>query len=314
MSTNLVFQNTLTGSGVSYPIFPGPIMPHWLAAADLKGFVIVGRIVDRLHLALRCKICGALSKTRLYTVMTAQPLCPACIEEDWRDAARSAGLTFLRRDPEHRHYAYYRAPCGHEVRRQLEMVRRMAAGATGIRCEECHAAVEATEAAQRGWRLLGPDFDGDPNYRSYHHERCGQEQRIARANMQSGRFTCSRCGDGWPTGRSFIYLMKFTLASSREVIKLGFSRDPRSRLTWQLQRDTEMPTEILRTVAMPSGRIAMSCEKRMHARLRKAHPDLVIDPAVFRGQLNVRSEIYDASLTPVILGLLDEIETADSES
>src|SRR5690606_11284166 len=155
-------------------------------------FDFVGRIIDRLHLALRCRHCGASQKTRLFTVMSSQPLCPACLMADWREDADAAGLVFLRRDLAHRHYAHYRAPCGHEVRRQMGLVKRIAAGDVSWRCEACHAETEAAEAEARGWVLTGGDPSGNPNYRNYRHG-CGHEQRIARGNMQSGRFSCGGC-------------------------------------------------------------------------------------------------------------------------
>lgn len=232
-------------------------------------------------------------------------MCPACIEAEWRSEAEAAGLEFLHRDPTDRHVAIYRAPCGHELRRQTGPIKRVAAGETGIRCEICHAAVEAAEATSRGWTLIGPDPAGDANYRVYRHDVCGQTHRIARANMQSGRFNCPVCDEGWAADPSFIYAMAFTLASGRDVIKLGFSRDPDSRLHYQLRLDPEMPCDIVRKIAMPSGHAALRAEKRMHTALKRQYPDAIIDRSAWSEQIRVKSEIYDAELTPVILDMLD---------
>jgi len=310
MNTQTLSPTTLIINAIPHPVFPGAILPKWAAAAEAKGFDIVGRIIDRLHLALRCRHCGATQKVRLFTLMSAQPLCQSCLLADWRKDAAAAGLTFLRRDPTHRHYAFYLSPCGHEVRRQFELVRRIGAGVTGFRCETCHAATETGEAEVRGWRLTSADPEGNPNYRIYTHTDCGHDQRIARANMQSGRFSCGGCGKDWPGAASYVYAMGFTLASGREVVKLGFSRDPESRLTYQLRRDNEMPCQILRVVPMATGHAALCAEKAMHKELKQAHPDAAVDPAAWRGQIRVKTEIYDGSLTPVILGLLDDLEAS----
>lgn len=308
MTTHTTSSNMLIINAIPHPVFPGAVLPHWTVTAALKGFDIVGRIVDRLHLGLRCHACGSTQKVRLFTLMSAQPLCQACMIAEWRDDAAAAGLTFLRRDPKDRHYAFYLSPCGHEVRRQFEMIKRIAAGLTGFRCETCHAAKEVGEAAARGWTLMSADPDGDPNYRVYCHDECGHVQRVARANMQSGRFGCGGCGEEWNAATSYIYAMSFTLASGREVVKVGFSRNPESRLHHQLKRDAEMPCQILRVVPMPTGHAAQLAEKAMHKKLKHAHIAAAIEPAAWRGQIKVKTEIYDGVLTPVILGMLDALE------
>ena len=288
---------------------PGAIHAHWQATANAKGFDIIKRILDRYHLALRCHVCGHVHVSRIYTLMSASPQCPACLLGRLERDARAAGLTHLRRDPANRHYSIYRAACGHQLRRQHEIIRRVAAGTTDLRCESCHAVSETQEARRRGWMLIGPDPDGDPNYRIYTHaDSCGALQRIARANMQTGRFTCATCGEAWVASGSFLYAMAFTLATGRELVKLGYSRDPESRLTHQLRIDRDMPCEILRFVPMATGQQAIRTEKALHSQLRETHPDEVIDSMSYRDSIRVRSEIYDANLTPLILSMLDEIE------
>lgn len=290
------------------PPYPGAIHAYWQATANAKGFDIIKRILDRYHLALRCHACGHHHASRIYTLMSARPQCPSCLLKRLERDARAAGLTHLRRDPAHRHYSIYRASCGHMVRRQHEMVKRIATGSTNLRCETCHAATETQEARRRGWMLIGPDPDDDPNYRLYTHaDGCGALQRIARVNMQTGRFECAYCGQGWTASRSYLYAMAFTLATGRKLVKLGYSRDPTSRLLHQLRMDRDMPCEILRVVPMATGRQAIRTEKSLHSLLRETHPDAVVDPTSYRGRIRVRSEIYDATLTPLILRMLDSI-------
>lgn len=155
--------HTLTISGTPVPVFPGKILPHWIEAAHAKGFDLMGRIIDRFHLALRCHLCGELIQARLFTLMSAQPLCSACIKTGWITTAQAAGLKFVDQCPKDRHYAQYDAPCGHTLRRQLELAKRVAAGETGVRCEVRHHTAEQAEADARGWSLLGADPEGKPN-------------------------------------------------------------------------------------------------------------------------------------------------------
>lgn len=299
--------HTLTISGTPVPVFPGKILPHWIEAAHAKGYEIVDRIIDRFHLALRCHLCGELIQARLFTLTSAQPLCAACIKNGWITTAQAADLTFIDQCPKDRHYAQYDAPCGHTLRRQFELVKRVAAGETGIRCEICHHEAEQAEAVARGWTLLGADPEGNPNYRAYKHDECGHEQRIARANLQTDRFSCGGCGELWSAAPSHLYAMSFTLPNSRQLVKLGYSNNPLGRLRDQLPRDKDMPCEILKTVRVDTGQIAIRLEKSLHAKLRNAYPATVVDPQIYRDHINVKSEIYEASLTDIILAELDAI-------
>ncbi|WP_243405236.1 GIY-YIG nuclease family protein [Pelagivirga sediminicola] len=310
--TNVI--NTLTISGSPVPVYPGKLMPNWIEAAQNKGYDIVARIIDRLHLALRCHHCGELIKVRLYTLMSAQPLCSACVRKQWILTAQAAGLTYLYRCHDDRHYAIYQAQCGHKIRRQFEFVERVAAGKTDLRCNVCHKDSEMREAAKRGWELLGPDPESDPNYRHYRHSDCGHEQRIARANLQTDRICCGGCGEQWPAAPSYLYAMRFTLPTSRELVKLGYSNNPESRLRHQLLRDADMPCEILRKVSVTSGQLAIRLEKRLHKKLRESFPDAVVPHAVFADQIKVKSEIYDIAMTPVILAELDALAEPTSVS
>lgn len=309
MNTRITTPDTMTINTYPWPIHTGDPKPAWIAEAKAKGFIFVARILDRLHLALQCSICGHLNKVRLFTLMNARPLCSHCVEQAWKRDATAAKLTYLCRDPAHRHYGIYRMTCGHQIRRQFALIRRVASGAIGLRCETCHRAAEVAEAAAQGWELLGPDLNGDPYYRLYRHTDCGHEQRISRGNLQTQRFSCGGCGLDWPAAPSFIYAMSFTTAAGRELVKAGFSRNPSSRLHHQLVVDPDMPCAILKVVAVPTGQEAIRLEKALHRKLKRAHPDMLIDPTIYRDQIRVTSEIYDGALTPVLLAHLDEIET-----
>lgn len=285
-----------------------PIHEHWHTAAAAKGFEITCRVDDRYHLMLRCEACGQEHRSKLHVLMTSQPLCPHCMDARWRADAEAAGLVWLGRDPEDRHYGFYQAPCGHRLRRQFELVKRIAAGTRAHRCERCQNEKEEAEAKARGWSLIGPAPAKGPGYRRYRHD-CGHEQTIARANMQSGRFNCASCGEGWSTAPSFIYCMRFALPGLAPLVKLGFSRNPDSRLHWQLKRSPDLSGHILRSVLIRNGHTAQSLEKKMHAALRRDHRDSVIPSERYRPWLRVKSEIYAAGLQPVILKLLDDLDT-----
>ena len=290
--------------------FPRPVPEAWALIARDKGFRVHGRIRDRYHVALECRTCGGLTAHKSFTLRTAQPRCGACAEADLADAARAAGLTFLRRDGRNHHYGLYRAACGHVLRRQFEFIERVAARKTDVRCEKCLLKRERDEATRRGWERLGRDPQGSANYRLYRHS-CGNVQRIARVNLSWGQVQCASCGGAWNSNPSFIYLLRIEMTSrGLHLLKLGFSKTPMKRMRHQLGLPRAARVELVRVLPMTTGHDACAQESATHAILRQHHPEAVVPPEVYAGVLNVKSEIYEAWAFDLIMGHLDRIEAA----
>lgn len=301
----------LSVSNMPLNIFPGPLHAHWCDTARGKGFDALARVRDRYHIALRCQVCKGIHVSRHYVVMTAQPLCPHCMDSRWRAAAKAAGLVWLGRDPDHRHYCRYLLTCGHQALRQFAYIDRVARGEVDIRCGVCLAEREAAEAAEHGWTRLGPDPNGNPGYRLYRHQTCGHEQRIAVANVRWGQCDCAGCGQSWTAKSSYIYLLDIRHpASGRHVLKLGYSSRPTKRHRHQLGLPRDAAVEVLRVVAMPTGHQACACEKAAHAALRREYPDAVVPHPEYADILNVTSEIYRPGFLAVLNDTLDRIEAA----
>jgi hypothetical protein len=299
-------MNPLNSHGDLPPLFDGKIHDHWAAAAKAKGFDLIARVQDRLHLALQCHLCGGLNVTRLFVVMNNQPLCHHCISQKRQETAMAAGVTWLGRDPGNRHYGLYRLSCGHETSRQFSFIERIAKGEVEARCEICLADREAGEAERFDWTRLGNDVDGNPNYRHYRHA-CGHEQRIAVANMRWGQCDCAACGQSWASKPSFLYLLTIR-DGARHFVKLGFSAHPEKRHRHQLGLSKSSEVELLRVVAIPTGHEACTIEKRAHADLRRDHPLSVVPMDEFSTLMNVVSEIYRPDLLPDLMRMLDRVE------
>ena len=309
-----LIPDTLRIGDTEHPIYNAPLPETWVRAADEKAYRVVARVIDRYHVALECGLCGTLNLARAFVLRKCQPVCKGCQFERRQAEAQSVGLAYLDRDPDDPHYGRYRASCGHEIRRQFELLKRVVDGTTGVRCEVCHRAREEEEARARGWRLVGPDPDGAPGYRLYMHEgSCRATQRIARVNMQTGRFACETCGDVWSAEPSALYLMRFSPPDRRPILKMGMSRDPESRMRYQLGLPDHVEGRILRIVPMETGRAALIEEKRLHGELRRQYPEAVVPPEEFGDYLKVVSEIYDISLETTILEMLDRVEAAGSQ-
>ena len=81
--------------------------------------------------------------------------------------------------------------------------------------------------------------------------------------------------------------------------------------SWQDLADAGVAqVSLLRSVAMPTGHAACTVEKRLHAQLRRRHPDAVVPPEHYQGILNVVSEIYRPWLRAELENQLDRIADA----
>ncbi|MCD1636953.1 GIY-YIG nuclease family protein [Martelella mediterranea] len=158
--------------------------------------------------------------------------------------------------------------------------------------------------------MVGPDPENDPNYRLYRHSTgCGHRQRIAVANMSSARFGCERCGECWSSAPSNLYLISFTVPNQGEYLKLGYSRNPQSRIGFQFGLSKGVKASLLKLYPMPTGHAAQKTEKRLHNRLRHRFPDAVVPASELSGWINVVSEIYRPRILTEIQQLLKtEIE------
>lgn len=292
-------------NGVDHVALDMPCKLEWRAMAYEKGFDLLGRAKDRLHLVLRCHICGELSLKRFSVVMGHKALCHPCIRARHEAEAAAIGAQMLGRDPDNRHRCYLRLTCGHVVNSQYVRLERAAAGGHAIGCETCIEERHATEAAKHAWALVGAAEGGRLGYRNYRHG-CGHRQDVMVGTMLWGDCTCAACGVGWSTKESAIYLFSIPL-DGLPVLKLGFSARPEKRLRHQLGVDLGLGTEVLREVPMPNGNRAKAEECGCHRHMKMCHPHLVVPKAEFGDRINTRGEIYRMDALDILNVMMDGI-------
>jgi hypothetical protein len=79
----------------TYAPFDGKVPAKWRKAARKKGFTIVDRVKDRLHVALLCHDCGCTHAKRVSVVLGHSPECPHCIKHQRIEHARTVGAVLL---------------------------------------------------------------------------------------------------------------------------------------------------------------------------------------------------------------------------
>lgn len=302
--SQLTSQKFIIG-GATHAALKMPCMPNWHAAAQKKGFDLLGRAFDRYHVVVRCHACQADALVRLNVVRDHNPLCHHCIHKRRVAAAAAINAQFLSHDDSDRHYGHFRLDCGHVVRSQFIRVEAAAAGGHEVGCDTCREARNATNAQKVGWTLIGPAAGGKTGYRTYRH-KCGHEQDVMVGNMLWGDCTCAKCGTGWSAAKSFIYLFRIALPRL-VVLKFGYSARPAKRLRHQLGIDRKNEAEVLRVVPMPSGNRVVNEEQASHSYLRKSHPSLTVPKAEFGESINTQGEIYRHEAKDILNGLMDGI-------
>ena len=286
---------------------PGPIHEHWKAASLTSGFEIICRVQDKDHLVIECHKCGECSIKRRNVVVEHTPDCRPCIERRRRVNAQAAGARYLGIDPEQGcKIGRIELKCGHIVSRAHIRVQQAAEGGHKLGCDVCREARYAAEADAVGWRLIGDPDNGQPGYRRYEHD-CGHHQDAAIANVYWGALDCGRCSQTYLSKPSTIYVFAIDVPD-KPMLKLGYSHNPRRRLRYQLGIPKDVPTRILRVVAMPTGQDAEREETATHRALRRDHPDWVMEPDDYRAWINTQGEIYHAAAQETIDTMLDEIE------
>ena len=91
--------------GGTVQVFAKPIPIRWQDAAEMKGFHLIARAKDRLHVVLSCKTCGKPTLKRISVVLGHNPECPHCITARRDTAAAKVGAKLVASDPKgDRHY------------------------------------------------------------------------------------------------------------------------------------------------------------------------------------------------------------------
>ena len=83
-------------------------------------------------------------------------------------------------------------------------------------------------------------------------------------------------------------------------VKLGYSRNPESRLRYQLGLREDVEAELIDEVPVPSGQVALRMERALHRQLKAEHPEKVIPRDELAAWINVTSEVYTAEAEPII--------------
>lgn len=289
-----------------YPkVLIGPITRNIVAAADSKGFIVLGRGGPKPQMfILGCRACGRPIHRRDSVILHHGIDCEGCSNKKDEVAAAALGGELVSPKPMgQRGLRKWRLKCGHVAIGQRGNMRKAARGNNNASCKECLKKQHAAEAADHGWTLIGPAGRNNQSYRQYAHS-CGHLQDVSLANMRHADVNCAGCSETWSSKPSKIYLLSFALPTL-PVIKLGYSNNPKLRLRQvQFEPDKTRGT-LVRAIDIVSGHRAICLEKAMHQHIKTHRPDLIVERDLFRDHLTTTSEIYHAHGRTFISDLID---------
>ena len=133
-------------------------------------------------------------------------------------------------------------------------------------CRTCQDAKLKDEASAHGLTLLGA---GEGRYyRTYRFDACGHEQEIRTSDVRIGNFTCRTCNESVWDGPGYVYLFRLMHPTIGEALKVGLSKNPKSRAIGIGPRDGVTVTEI-DSRRFDSYREAHAFEQAIHTRMKR---------------------------------------------
>jgi len=228
--------------------------------------------------------------------------CIECYEEKIKQAAFEFGFEYLGESSNGPHYRLCRViSCGHLKNVQIhDITSRPRKGV----CKECIEAKHKDEATLADLELVGMSDNGNPNYRKYRTNCCNTEHDLMVTHVRRNSYTCPSCGNSHLDNYSDLYLYKMTNGDF-SWLKLGFSNNVLRRLVeYDLVKGTD--SVLLKTTRLPTGRLAIKTEKKIHSKFKRDK----LDSNEMRKYFNVSgfNECYPLEMLDILLEELEKVE------
>ncbi len=181
-------------------------------------------------------------------------------------------------------------PCGHITHAYIDHMKHYDV----IECRECIFERHLRFCENMGLEYIEPR---SPTKALYKFKCCGAEKELFKIAVERGNCLCPSCGNGWMTKPSKLYLFEMETTSGFVFLKFGYGKDLNNRLREYRLKDCTLKN-IIYTIDLPSGFVAMKEELRIHGELGERLDKVEMRKYLTRGGF---SECYDHSKLDSIL-------------
>lgn len=163
-------------------------------------------------------------------------------------------------------------------------------------CAICQTQKFKEEAEQVGLEYLGPSESVKDKKQAHKYlAECGHTIISKTGHIRTGHWTCRECNSGYLDQPNKLYLFKIK-TKGFEFLKVGYSKKPEHR-KYDYKTDKDATFELIRVVAIPTGRQAITVENDLHKKYKRWNY-----PSKF-----MKNYIYESGFTECYpLNLLDD--------
>lgn len=220
------------------------------------------------------KSCGHSKMMAPGNVRNAVGKCVECLENEYRDEAKSQNLELLESSERVDGYRYYKLPCNHIKRICVKAVRL-----GSWSCRACQEDRYAREAIASGIELIPEIKPAHHDYRVYK-LACGCVKALTMPCVKRGSFECKthdkRTHDlNQPIS---VYIMKFVLPIG-DYVKIGFAADVKGRV---IRYGLEGDAKLVDSIRFQQGADAVFYEGYLH----RKYAEFSIDKEIMRKYMN----------------------------
>lgn len=243
------------------------------------------------------KDCGCIENVRTGSVRktkdkrsTGQTTCKTCYRNSLQKYAEESDITLFE-DIDTYYIKIKFNKCGH-----FKEALKMQIPRKNLVCRVCQEEQFKNEAVEQGIELLGA---GKGSYRTYKLP-CGCIRELRPSHVRESRWECDVCEDSHFVKPSIVYLLKMKATDGKEWLKLGYSRDVKSRISGYGFKGS---VETLKVLHFSTGKESMAFEKSIHKQFR----DKLIPKSVMKSYMaNGSTECYELDMLDNLLSALNE--------
>lgn len=185
------------------------------------------------------------------------PICNQCQDEAKQSLFTKHNYEIIEKITKDKYLV--KKPCGHIAHAYIPHMK----SSDKITCFYCNLESHLEYCEKLGVEYLEQTNSAQALYKF---KCCGEVKELYKIAVERGNCLCPSCGNGWMTKPSKIYLFELETNTGFSFLKFGYGKDLENRVREYRLKDCTFKS-LIYSVDLPSGRIAMKEELRIHSEL-----------------------------------------------